>query len=157
MLYPTLWRTQSPNIWDELSTMRNEFDRMLGHRDASVTTPWCPVVDVHETKDELVFHAELPGMASDDVEVSVENGVLTISGEKKQEVEEGEEKTDYHLVERRYGRFERRFSLPRTVDAERVSAEFANGVLTIQLPKAEAAKPRKIEVKANDRKRIKSK
>jgi HSP20 family protein len=157
MLYPTLWRSQSPNIWDELSTMRGEFDRMLGRRDAGVTTPWCPVVDVHETKDELVFHAELPGMSPDDVEVSVENGVLTVSGEKKQEIEEGEEKADYHLIERRYGRFERRFSLPRSVDAERVNAQFSNGVLTIQLPKAEAAKPRKIEVKATEKKQIKSK
>ncbi|MGD2136050.1 MAG: Hsp20/alpha crystallin family protein [Gemmatimonadales bacterium] len=157
MLYPTLWRTQSPNIWDELSSMRSEFDRMLGRREAGVTSAWCPVVDVHESKDELVLHAELPGMRPEHVDVSVENGVLTISGEKKQEVEKGDEDTDYHLIERRYGRFERRFSMPRTVDAEQVDAEFSNGVLRITLPKAEAAKPRKIEIKAKDRKEIKGK
>lgn len=153
MLYPTLWRTQSPNIWDELSSMRSEVDRLFGRRDAGVTTAWYPVVDVHETADELVLHAELPGMAPEDVDVSVENGVLTISGEKKQEFAQGEEEADYHLVERRYGRFERRFSLPRTVDAEKVDAEFSNGVLTVSLPKSEKAKPRKIEIKESGRKK----
>jgi len=150
MLYPTLWRGRAPNVWDEMFNIRNEFDRLLGRRGESETTSaWCPVVDVRESKDELALQAELPGIRSEDVNVSVENGVLTISGEKKHEIEEGQESSDYHLVERRYGRFERSFSLPRSVDAERVKAEFANGVLTVTLPKAEAAKPRRIEVKVN--------
>ena len=152
MLHPTLWRRQSPSVWDELFNMRNDFDRMLGRSETQVGTGWCPVVDVHESKDELVLQAELPGLGSEDVELSVENGVLTISGEKKQSREEGEEGSEYHLVERRYGRFERRFSLPRSVDPEKVKAEFANGVLTITLPKAEAAKPRRIEIKTSARK-----
>jgi HSP20 family protein len=148
MLYPTLWNRQSPNVWDEIFTIRDEFDRLLGRRDTQVTSGWCPVVDVRETTNELVLQAELPGISPDDVDVSVENGVLSITGEKRAEVREGEEGGDFHLVERRYGRFERRFTLPRSVDAEKVSAEFRDGLLTVTLPKAEAAKPRRIEVKA---------
>ena len=149
MLYPTIWRRQSPNLWDELFNIRNDFDRMPGRSETQVGAGWCPAVDVHETKDELVLQAELPGLTSEDVELSVENGVLTISGEKKQEREEGEEGTDYHLVERRYGRFERRFSVPRSVLPEKVKADFANGTLNITLPKAEAAKPRRIPIKTS--------
>jgi len=149
MLYPTLWRRQSPNLWDELFNIRNDFDRMLGRGETQVGAGWCPAVDVHETKDELVLQAELPGLTPEDVELNVENGVLTISGEKKQERQEGEEGSDYHLVERRYGRFERRFSLPRSVDPDKVKAEFANGMLNITLPKAEAAKPRRIQIKSS--------
>ena len=149
MLYPTIWRRQSPNLWDELFNMRNTFDRMLSGSETQVGTGWCPAVDVHETKDELVLQAELPGLTKDDVELSIENGVLSVSGEKKQERQEGEEGSDYHLVERRYGRFERRFSLPRSVDPEKVKADFSNGMLNITLPKAEAAKPRRIPIKSN--------
>jgi HSP20 family protein len=149
MFHPTIWRRQSPNLWDELYNMRSDFDRMLGGSETQVGSGWCPAVDVHETKDELVLQAELPGLNPEDVELNVENGVLTISGEKKQERSEGEEGSDYHLVERRYGRFERRFSLPRSVDPERVKAEFANGMLNISLPKAEAAKPRRIPIKTS--------
>jgi HSP20 family protein len=82
------------------------------------------------------------------VDVSLENGTLSISGEKKQEIEEGKDGTEYHLVERCYGRFERRFSLPRSVDSSKVTAEFKHGVLTLTLPKAEAAKPRRVQIQA---------
>ena len=104
---------------------------------------------LERSSDELTLQAELPGLAAEDVGVGVENGVLSISGEKKQEVEEEKDGSDYHLVERRYGRFERSFTLPRSVDAGKVKAEFANGVLTVTLPKAEAAKPRRIEVQVS--------
>ena len=146
MLYPMI-RRQPNTMWDELSTVRNAFDRAFGRLDAEATVAWHPAVDIRETKDELTLDVELPGIPSDAVEVSVENGVLTISGEKKQEIEQGSEGSEFHLIERRYGAFERRFSLPRSVDAERVNAAFANGVLKVTLPKAEKAKPRKIEVK----------
>jgi len=146
MLYPTLWSRPQTNVWDEMFNIRNEFDRLLGRSETQVGGAWCPVVDVRESEDALTMQAELPGVTLDDVDVSVENGVLTISGEKKQEVREGHEGSDYHLVERRYGRFERRFALPRSVDAEKVSADFENGILTIMLPKAEKAKPRRIQV-----------
>ena len=150
MLYPTLWRRRAPNLWDEMFNMRNEFDRILNRRDdAEVTSAWCPVVDVAESEEALVLQAELPGITPEQVDVSVESGVLTISGEKKHEREEGEEGSEYHLLERRYGRFERSFSLPRTVDPEKVDATFSNGVLTVTLPKVEAAKPRKIAVKVS--------
>jgi len=149
MLYPTIWRKQAPNIWDELFNVRNEANRVLGRSETQVGAGWCPDVDVREAKDELVLQAELPGLTADDVEVGVENGVLTISGEKKQQTEEGEEGTEYHLVERRYGRFERRFSLPRSVDPSNVKAEFSNGMLNVTLPKAEGAKARRIEIKTS--------
>jgi HSP20 family protein len=153
VLYPTLWRSSAaPSAWDELSSARREvdrvFDRFFGQGAAQGMTVWAPAVDVRETNDELQVTAELPGLAPDDVNVTVENGVLTISGEKKQEVQEGKEDGNYYLYERRYGRFERSFSLPRSVNAEKVKASFENGVLTIALPKAEAAKPRKVQIEA---------
>ncbi len=148
MLHPTLWTRQTPNVWDEIFNIRNDFDRLLGRSETQVSA-WSPVVDVRETQDQLMLQAELPGMTADDVDVSVENGVLTISGEKRQEIREGEENSNYHLVERRYGRFERRFTLPRSVDAEKVAADYENGILTITLPKVEKAKPRRIQIKAS--------
>ena len=104
-------------------------------------TVWAPAVDVRETNDEIQVTAELPGLAPEDVSVTVENGVLTISGVKKQEVQEGKEESNYYLYERRYGRFERSFSLPRMVNAEQEKERFDNRVLTVALPKAEPAKP----------------
>ena len=158
MVYPTLWRTSAaPPVWDEVSTARREvdrvFDRFFGQGAAQGMTVWAPAVDVRETNDELQVTAELPGLAPQDVNVTVENGVLTISGEKKQEVREGTEDSNYYLYERRYGRFERSFSLPRTVNADQVKARFDNGVLTIALPKAEAAKPRKVQIESNGKSR----
>jgi HSP20 family protein len=146
MLYPTIRRTRAPNLWDQMFNIRNGLGSLA---DAEASGTWYPVVDVREAEGELVLQAELPGLRSEDVNVGVENGVLTISGEKKQHVEEGHEGSNYRLVERRYGRFERSFTLPRSVDAQKVQAEFANGLLTVTLPKAEAAKPRRIEVQVS--------
>jgi HSP20 family protein len=151
MAYPTLRRVPAPSVWNDLFNGRREidqvFDRFLGQA-ASMAGPWVPAVDVRETKDAIEVVAELPGMRPDEVEVSIENNVLSISGEKKQEITEGNGEADYHLVERRLGRFERSFTLPRTVDAGRIAAKFENGVLTVTLPKAEAAKPRRVEIQA---------
>jgi HSP20 family protein len=153
MLYPTLWRkTATPSLWDDVFTARSEldrvFDRFLGQSldGARAMTFWVPPVDVRETGDEIRVTAELPGLAAEDVKVTLENGGLTISGEKKQELEEGKANGDDHLIERRYGRFERRFTLPQTVDAEKVKAQLVNGVLSITLPKAEEAKPRRVQI-----------
>jgi HSP20 family protein len=156
VVYPTLWRSSAaPSVWDELSSARREvdrvFDRFFGQGAAQGMTVWAPAVDVRETNDEIQVSAELPGLSPQDVNVTVENGVLTISGEKKQEVQEGKEDSNYYLYERRYGRFERSFSLPRTVNADKVKAQFENGVLTIGLPKAEAAKPRRVQVESNSK------
>ena len=105
------------------------------------------MTDVHEDEDGLHVTVELPGMSTDDVSVSVENGILSISGEKKQETEEGDAESNYHLVERRYGSFERTFRLPRSIDSDKVKAKFENGLLNIDIPKSEKAKKKQIEIK----------
>lgn len=158
MLYPTLWRSSAaPSVWDELSSARHEvdrvFDRFFNPSATRGLAVWAPAVDVRETNDELHVTAELPGLRPEDVNVTVENGVLTISGEKKQEVQEGKEEGDYYLLERRYGRFERSFTLPRSVTAEKVKARFESGILTVSLPRAEAAKPRKVQIEVDGKAR----
>jgi HSP20 family protein len=150
MSYMTLWRNRTPNAstsWTEPFAFSRDLDRWFD-RDGSADLggAWGPVVDVRETEDSLVLEAELPGLRSEDVSVSVEDGVLTVSGEKKREIEEGTE-GNYHFTERRFGRFERSFRLPRSLNTDAVQAEFSSGVLTIVLPKAEEAKPRRIDVK----------
>ena len=106
---------------------------------------WMPPVDIYQTGDqELVLKAELPDMSREDIDITVENFVLTVKGEKKLSSEVKEEQ--YHHTERRYGTFSRSFSLPQTVDSNRVAAEYKNGVLTVRLPLREEAKPRTIKV-----------
>jgi HSP20 family protein len=117
-------------------------------RDFGFTAPataWTPPVDIFQTGDhELVLKAELPDMSREDIDITVENFVLTIKGEKKLASDVKEEQ--YRHLERRYGAFSRSFSLPQTVDASRVAAEYKNGVLTVRLPLREEAKPRTIKV-----------
>ena len=116
-------------------------------RDFGFTAPntWVPPVDIFQTGDhELVLKAELPDMSREDIDITVENFVLTVKGEKKLSHEVKEEQ--YHHLERRYGTFSRSFSLPQTVDSSRVAAEYKNGVLTVRLPLREEAKPRTIKV-----------
>jgi HSP20 family protein len=106
---------------------------------------WMPPVDIFQTGDqELVLKAELPDMVREDIDITVENFVLTIKGEKRFSGEVKQEQ--FHHVERRYGTFSRSFSLPQTVDAGKVSADYKNGVLTVRLPLREEAKPRQIKV-----------
>jgi len=109
--------------------------------------PWSPSVDIFETENEMVLKADLPDVKLEDIEVRVENETLTLKGERK--FQKDESVRGYHRIERSYGSFTRSFSVPATVDADKVGAEFKNGVLTVTLPKKEAAKPRqvKIEVK----------
>ena len=112
---------------------------------APATTAWMPLVDIYQTSDhELVLKAELPDMSREDIDISVENFVLTIKGEKKLAGDVKEEQ--FHHVERRHGAFSRSFSLPQTVDAGKVSADYKNGVLTVRLPLREEAKSRQIKV-----------
>jgi HSP20 family protein len=117
-------------------------------RDFGFSAPagaWMPPVDIFQTGDhELVLKAELPDMSREDIDINIENFVLTVNGEKKMAGDVKDEQ--YHHVERRYGVFSRSFSLPHTVDASRVSAEYRNGVLTVRLPLREEAKPRQIKV-----------
>ena len=106
---------------------------------------WVPPVDIYQDGDkEVVLKAEVPDMALEDIDITVDNGTLTIKGDKKVAGDVKEEQ--FHRVERRYGNFSRSFSLPRTVDSTRVSAEYKNGVLTVRLPLREEAKPRQIKV-----------
>ena len=129
---------------NRLSTL---FGRPLRRGDGreEITLPdWTPLADITEDEKEYLIKAELPEMKREDVKVTVENGVLTISGERKFEKEE--KKRKYHRVERGYGTFLRSFTLPDDADASKVKAEFKNGLLTVRVPKSEHAKPKQIEV-----------
>ncbi len=106
-----------------------------------------PSVDVYEKSDKYVINAEIPGLSKEEIKIDVKDGALTISGEKK--YEEKKEDENYIRVERRYGKFERRFNLPENVNVESVSANYKNGVLEVSLPKKEEAKPKQIDVKVN--------
>jgi HSP20 family protein len=105
---------------------------------------WAPSVDIYENKDHIVLEAELPGMKQEDFDLSIENNVLTLRGERK--FEKTEESDNYHRVERSYGAFTRSFTLPQTVSPEGATAEYNNGVLRVTLPKREETKARRIEV-----------
>src|SRR6185369_6261113 len=105
---------------------------------------WAPSVDIYENKDQIVLEAELPGMKQDDFDLSIENNVITLRGERK--FEKTDETDNYHRVERSYGAFTRSFTLPQTVSAEGATAEYTNGVLRVTLPKREETKARRIQV-----------
>ena len=105
---------------------------------------WAPTVDIYENKDQIVLEAELPGMNREDFELSIENNVLTLRGERR--FEKRDESDNYHRVERSYGSFTRSFTLPQTVSSENVAAEYKNGVLRVVLQKREEVKARRIEI-----------
>ena len=140
----------------EMAVLQDRVNRIFadayrGNPDASDLTTqgaWIPPVDIFETdKHELVLKVEAPDVDRDDIRLKVENNTLTISGEKKMATEVKEEQ--YRRIERSYGAFTRSFTLPPTVDAGAIAAEYRNGVLTVRLPLREEAKPRQIEVKVN--------
>jgi HSP20 family protein len=106
---------------------------------------WSPSVDIYENKEQIVLEAELPGMKREDFDLSVENNVITLRGQRQ--FEKNDESDNYHRVERAYGSFTRSFTLPNTVTAEGANAEYKNGVLRVTLPKREETKARRIEVK----------
>jgi HSP20 family protein len=109
--------------------------------------PWTPPVDIIETENELVLKADVPEIELKDIDIQMENGTLTLKGERKFEQEQ--DGKGYHRIERSYGAFARSFSLPDTVDPEKVRADYKNGVLTVTLPKKEVAKPRSIKVEVS--------
>jgi HSP20 family protein len=113
-------------------------------KETMIVADWVPSVDVSETNGEYQIKAEIPDVKKEDVKVTLEDGVLTIQGQRKQEKED--KGTKYHRVERAYGSFVRSFTLPDLVDEQKVNAEFKDGVLNLQLPKSEKAKPKAIEV-----------
>lgn len=111
------------------------------------TSAWLPACDVFENREAVKIVAEVPGVRPEDVKLSLENNLLTIRGEKKQQAEEKNERV--HRYERSYGTFERTFSLPTTVDPERIDANYSHGILTVSIPKVERARPREIPVKVS--------
>jgi HSP20 family protein len=137
----------------EFAAMQDRMNRLFGNiylrdEDTGLRGSWVPAVDIFETDaHDLVVRAELPGISSDDIEVTVENGTLVLKGEKKFEAEVKEDQ--YRRIERTYGTFHRSFTLPNTVDTNKVSADVKNGVLTVKLPFREEAKPRTINVEVS--------
>lgn len=133
------------------SRMDRLFDEMMGRGmrriadEDRVRGSWSPAVNIMEKKDAIQITADLPGMKAEDVEVTVDNGVLTIRGERK--LEEATEGETYHRIERVYGVFERTFTLPNSVDTTKIEAKFTNGEMVVSLPKREESKPRSVKVK----------
>jgi HSP20 family protein len=137
----------------DLMPMREEMDRLLhrflrhgeGEDETWMRGTWAPPVDLYETEDAFVLKAELPGFSKEDLQIEFHDHRLTLRGERQRENEVKEEQ--YHRLERAYGRFERAFRLPTTVDAEKIQASFKDGVLELRLPKSEAAKPKRIAIR----------
>ena len=137
--------------WREIEDMFDRYTRAISFPRKSTTgeiatiADWSPQVDIAETPKEFTIKAEIPEVKKEDVKVSIDSGVVTIQGERKQEKEEKDKK--FHRIERFYGSFSRSFSLPENIDANAAQATFKDGVLTLQIPKTAAAQPKAIEVK----------
>ena len=154
----SLIRYQAPELstwspFDRLTSLRDEIDRLFdlsfpgATRDAGLFSGWSPSVDVYQDKDHVFVKAELPGMKKEEIDISLQNGMLTISGERKHEEEHKE--GDSFRSERFFGKFQRSVSLPTDVDTANVKASYKDGILTVTLPKAEEAKPKQIEVQVS--------
>ncbi len=142
----------SLSVWSPFIEMEELFDKYARSSRKSLATSddkmfevgdWMPVVDIDETKDAFVVKAELPGVKKEDVNVNIENGILTIKGEKKTQVKDKKQ----HRMECTYGSFIRSFTLPQSVKTESVKAEYKNGILNLNIPKSEKTRPKNIEVK----------
>ncbi len=132
-------------IQDRMNRLfEDTFARIRSREDLLSRGVWSPAVDIYETDDAVVVKAELPGVEKDDISIEVKDGVLTLKGERKFEKEVKEE--NYHLMEREYGTFQRSFSLPASIDQDKVTASYKNGVLEIILPKKEEVKPKQIQI-----------
>ncbi len=145
-------RFVAPTLFEPWSDLRREIDRVF---DSALTgTPlgtnaqsqYLPAMDIEETSDKIRLTLEVPGVSPEDLEIAVENNVLTVSGEKRFRRESGNDRDSSHLIERRYGRFERSVMLPETVDADSIAAHFENGVLTVELPKPPRSRRRTIAI-----------
>lgn len=142
------------NPFKEMEVLSNGLISFLGNaegagngNDQGTLSGWLPLVDITEDDHEYLIKAELPGVRKEDLKVTVENNVLTLTGERKLEKEEKTKR--YHRVERAYGMFTRSFALPENTDSAKVNAEFRDGLLEVRLGKAEQAKPKTIEVKVS--------
>jgi HSP20 family protein len=139
------WPSDLFGIQREMNRMFNNFFRGDVRDEDTALSAWTPAVDIAEHDNEYIVKVELPGVAKDDVKITLESNILTIRGEKKHEKETKEE--DFHRVERSFGSFQRSFTLPTTVKSDKIDAVYKDGILTVSLPKAEEAKPKQIEVK----------
>jgi HSP20 family protein len=151
-----LARFTRPDVWnwsafDQLSSLREEinrfFDVPLDGGSSSVFNTWAPALDLYEDKDNLVLKAELPGMKKEDIDISIHDNTITVSGERKNEKKY--ESSETSRAERFFGRFQRTLTLPKKVDGGGVKAVYQDGILTVTLPKAAEAKPRQIAVQTN--------
>ena len=131
--------------------LRREIDRLFddtfgrgGNSDGM--SSWSPAVDIRETDKEMLLELELPGIKPEQVELTAENGVLTVTGEKRTERKEGDENNRYHVVERSYGSFMRSFQLPQGIDESKIEADYNNGILSIHIPKAALPQPHRIQI-----------
>ena len=131
-------------LQDRMNRLFDDTGRGWNREEPSATTTWSPAVDIFESEGEIVVKAELPGMDRKDITLHLENNVLTLRGERRFEKETKDD--NYHRIERSYGGFSRAFSIPATVDEEKISAEYKDGVLKIVLPKKEQAKPKQIRI-----------
>ena len=131
--------------------LRREIDRLFEDTfgNAGARAGWAPSVDVREDQKEITFEVELPGIKPEEVDITCENGVLTVRGEKQNERREGDESSRYHMVERTYGSFSRSFQLPQGVDEDKIEADFEHGILSVRIPKAALPQPRKIQIRAS--------
>ena len=137
-------------------SLRSEIDRMfentlnaLGAGNTTRVSDWMPPVDIRESETELSLTFEIPGVSPEQIELTTDNGILTVRGEKSEERREDEQR-QYHLVERAYGSFSRSFRMPKNLDDSKIEASFSNGILTVRIPKAALPQPRKIEVRSGD-------
>jgi HSP20 family protein len=137
---PATWTTGMDRLFNEF--MGHSIRKM---EEETAACAWTPAVNILEREDGIVISADLPGLKAEDVEVTIDNGVLTIKGERTlEEVNDGE---TYHRVERSYGKFERSFSVPNSVDPKKIEARFVNGEMTLSLPKRDESKPRSVKIK----------
>ncbi len=133
-----LWNRRLSRLFDRELPARAQREEALG------TGTWAPPVDIVENKDRILLKAELPGFKENQVELTVEDGVLTLKGERKFEKETAE--TSYHRVERSYGSFVRAFTLPSNVDPSQIQATFSDGILQVDMPKREETRPKQIKI-----------
>ena len=138
------------NIEREFNKLFNTFNQRFGFDDSTMNEElenavWSPLTDISENKDQYILKLDLPGVSKENLKLNFHDGELIISGERKQEKEDKDSK--YHRIERTYGKYYRSFTLPQTIQADKINAEFKDGQLTITVPKSEEAKPKELEIK----------
>jgi len=141
------WQPKPMNVFDDMDTMIHSFFNTDWNFPVRDTRNWSPAVDVKETDNSFILTSDIPGLTKKDIKVNVANGKLSISGERTYETDQ--ENDNYHYRERRFGTFDRSFKLPDTVDEEKISASFKNGILNVALPKHENILPKEREIKVS--------